>query len=232
MLLLLFWVRAAALTTAGRRARRPVLRRRSSHQRRRQRTSRGLWRARDNGQQKRHRHKKTGGRTLRGRLGSEPGALAGGGSVPVAGGGGGLLGGLLGGLGGGGLVGGLALNLFRVAVEEQVGQDGPGLVAGEGAAQAEDFTAEQVPDLRRARGERSARPSLRLCVITPRRTRPIEWRDLLLVGMATSTNLSEASVSHRAMTGMLTYAASRIAWWSTRGSVTMMILGSLNERVM
>lgn len=62
--------------------------------------------------------------------------------------------------------------------------------------------------------------------------RPIECFDLLLVGMATSTNLSGASVSHRAMTGMLTKADSRMAWWSTRGSVTMMMRGSLNDRVM
>lgn len=62
--------------------------------------------------------------------------------------------------------------------------------------------------------------------------RPMECLDLLLVGMATSTNLSGESVSQRAMTGMLTYEASRMAWWSTRGSVTTMRRGSLKDRVM
>ncbi len=62
--------------------------------------------------------------------------------------------------------------------------------------------------------------------------RPIECLVLLLVGMAMSTNLRGASVSQSAMTGMLTYEASRMAWWSTRGSVTTMRRGSLNERVM
>lgn len=39
-------------------------------------------------------------------------------------------------------------------------------------------------------------------------------------------------MSQMAMTGMLTYDASRMAWWSTRGSVTTIRRGSLNERVM
>src|SRR5258708_35240473 len=60
--------------------------------------------------------------------------------------------------------------------------------------------------------------------------RPIECRDLLLVGMATSTNFRGASVSQKAMTGMLTYEASRTAWWSKRGSVKTMTRGSLNGR--
>jgi hypothetical protein len=63
-------------------------------------------------------------------------------------------------------------------------------------------------------------------------TRPIEWRPLLLVGMATSTYSVGESVSQRAMTGMLTYEASLMAWASVRGSVTMIRRGSLNERVM
>jgi len=62
--------------------------------------------------------------------------------------------------------------------------------------------------------------------------RPIECFDLLLAGMATSTYDRGESVSQMAMTGMLTYDASRMAWWSTRGSVTMIRRGSLNERVM
>lgn len=61
-------------------------------------------------------------------------------------------------------------------------------------------------------------------------TSPIACLDLLLVGMAQSTYERGESVSQRAMTGMLTYEASRMAWWSTRGSVTMIRRGSLKER--
>ena len=46
--------------------------------------------------------------------------------------------------------------------------------------------------------------------------------------MATSTWRSGESESQKAMTGMLTYEASRMGWWSVRGSVTMSRRGSLN----
>lgn len=61
--------------------------------------------------------------------------------------------------------------------------------------------------------------------------RPMELRPLLLVGIAISTNSVGESVSHRPMTGILTYEASLMAWASVRGSVTMIRRGSLNERV-
>merc|ERR1712224_123164 len=46
--------------------------------------------------------------------------------------------------------------------------------------------------------------------------------------MATSTCCSGESVSQKAITGMFTYAASLIAWWSVRGSVTTSMRGCLN----
>lgn len=49
---------------------------------------------------------------------------------------------------------------------------------------------------------------------------------LLLHGMAMSTNLKGESVLHRAITGMLTYEASVIGWWSENGSVTIRRRGS------
>lgn len=52
--------------------------------------------------------------------------------------------------GGSGLFGGLALNLLRVTVEEEVGEDvpalGTGRAAGNLALDTENFTAEEVPD--------------------------------------------------------------------------------------
>jgi hypothetical protein len=44
--------------------------------------------------------------------------------------------------------------------------------------------------------------------------RPMLCADLLLPGMATSTNLKGESVMHKAITGMLTYEASVMGWWS------------------
>merc|ERR1719284_1310013 len=58
--------------------------------------------------------------------------------------------------------------------------------------------------------------------------RPIELRALLLAGIATSTNRRGESVSQKAMTGMFTYDASRIGWWSVRGSVRISKRGSMN----
>ena len=46
--------------------------------------------------------------------------------------------------------------------------------------------------------------------------------------MATSTWRSGESLSVNAITGMLTKLASRIGWWSMRGSVTISRRGSLN----
>ena len=56
--------------------------------------------------------------------------------------------------------------------------------------------------------------------------RPIECLDLLLHGMAISTNLTGESVLHNAINGMFTYADSVIGWWSARGSVTINRRGS------
>ena len=52
--------------------------------------------------------------------------------------------------------------------------------------------------------------------------------DLLLHGMGISMKLSELSVLHRAMTGILTYEASMTAYLSSSGSVTIRIAGSWN----
>ena len=51
---------------------------------------------------------------------------------------------------------------------------------------------------------------------------------MLLAGMAMSTWRSGESESQKAMTGMLTKEASRMGWWSMRGSVTISRRGSLN----
>lgn len=63
-------------------------------------------------------------------------------------------------------------------------------------------------------------------------TKPIDGLPLLLTGMATSTYSDGESMSVKAMTGMLTYEDSLMAWKSVLGSVTMTNLGSLKERVM
>ena len=44
--------------------------------------------------------------------------------------------------------------------------------------------------------------------------------------MARSTWRSGESESQKAITGMFAYAASRMGWWSTRGSVTISRRGS------
>uniref|UniRef100_A0A182VHF1 Uncharacterized protein n=1 Tax=Anopheles merus TaxID=30066 RepID=A0A182VHF1_ANOME len=85
---------------------------------------------------------------------------------------------------------------------------------------------------------RSGITSQRSCVILPRRRstsrasihhiRPIECVDLVLHGMAMSTNLTGESVLQNAMTGMLTYDASVTGWWSVSGSVTISRRGSRN----
>lgn len=49
---------------------------------------------------------------------------------------------------------------------------------------------------------------------------------LLLHGIAMSTYLNGVSALHKAITGMLTYEASVIGWWSVAGSVTTRSLGS------
>merc|ERR1712050_412811 len=56
----------------------------------------------------------------------------------------------------------------------------------------------------------------------------MEWRDLLLDGIATSTQLRGESESQRAITGMFMYDASVRHWWSRRGSQTITSLGSKN----
>jgi len=56
----------------------------------------------------------------------------------------------------------------------------------------------------------------------------IDWVDLLLHGMATSTYCNELSVSQRAMHGILTYEASTTACRSDFGSATITNLGSWN----
>ena len=47
----------------------------------------------------------------------------------------------------GGLLGVVGLDLIRVSVEEQVGEDGPSLSV-DGSSETEDLSAEEVPDLR------------------------------------------------------------------------------------
>ena len=54
---------------------------------------------------------------------------------------------------------------------------------------------------------------------------------LLLAGMATSTCSSGESVSQKAIVGMLAYAASAMAWWSVRGSVSSSRRGSRDLEV-
>ena len=49
---------------------------------------------------------------------------------------------------------------------------------------------------------------------------------MLFAGMAKSTWRSGESESQKAMTGMLAKDASRMGWWSTRGSVTISSRGS------
>ena len=56
----------------------------------------------------------------------------------------------------------------------------------------------------------------------------MECLPLLLAGMAMSTCGSGESVSQNAMVGMLTYADSRMGWWSVRGSVRISSRGSSN----
>jgi hypothetical protein len=56
----------------------------------------------------------------------------------------------------------------------------------------------------------------------------MECLPLLLAGMAMSTCGSGESVSQNAMVGMLTYADSRMGWWSVRGSVRTSSRGSSN----
>ena len=51
---------------------------------------------------------------------------------------------------------------------------------------------------------------------------------LLLAGMAMSTWRRGESLSQKAITGMFTKDASRMGWWSMRGSVTMSRRGSRN----
>jgi hypothetical protein len=100
----------------------------------------------------------------------------------------------------GGLFGVVGLDLIRVSVEEQVGEDGPSLSV-DGSSETEDLSAEEVPDLQRVVAE--ALISHVFGVSEPyvgTLTRPIECRDLLLQGIATSTNFNEASTSQRAIT--------------------------------
>jgi hypothetical protein len=107
--------------------------------------------------------------TLSGRLGGEDGTLDCGG-LPVGSWSGGLCG-YLGRSGGGGLLGGLTLDLLRVTVEEEVGEDGPCLGSGEGSTQTENLTAEKVPDLAKARRRRSKFASVSELPGMPNRTR-------------------------------------------------------------
>ena len=66
--------------------------------------------------------------------------------VPFSGGdGGGLVGTLTG--SGGSLLGVVGLDLIRVTVEEEIGEDGPLLAAVDGSSETEHFSAEEVPNL-------------------------------------------------------------------------------------